>query len=176
MKSRKKYFIMGAMILFFFVVAGFGLIAASGPPGFFDRSPCPMFHGKGFHPRFFGKDFSEHVLGRMDSRVEELDLSEIQTEQYEKIREKLKIRLTEAMENRREFFIQLHDEINKDNPNIDTLSDLINQHIRKMPDFMSENLNLFVEFYTILDENQKAKLLENARKKMSWLGSTISRD
>jgi Spy/CpxP family protein refolding chaperone len=176
MKSRKKYFIMGAMILFFFVVAGFGLIAASGPPGFCDRSPCPMFHGKGFHPRFFGKDFSEHVLGRMDSRVEELDLSEIQTEQYEKIREKLKIRLTEAMENRREFFIQLHDEINKDNPNIDTLSDLINQHIRKMPDFMSENLNLFVEFYTILDENQKAKLLENARKKMSWLGSTISRD
>jgi Spy/CpxP family protein refolding chaperone len=176
MKSRKKYFIMGAMILFFFVVAGFGLIAASGPPGFCDRSPCPMFHGKGFHPRFFGKDFSEHVLGRMDSRVEELDLSEIQTEQYEKIREKLKIRLTEAMENRREFFIQLHDEINKDNPNIDTLSDLINQHIRKMTDFMSENLNLFVEFYTILDENQKAKLLENARKKMSWLGSTISRD
>ena len=176
MKSRKKYFIMGAIILFFFIISGFGLIAASGPPGFCDRSPCPMFHGKGFHPRFFGKDFSENVLRRMDRCVEELDFSEIQTEEYEEIRQKLKARLTEAMENRREFFIQLHDEINKGDPNIDTLSDLINQHLRKMPGFMSEKLNLFVEFYTILDENQKAMLLENARKKMSWLGSTMSRD
>ena len=167
---------MGAIILFFFVVAGFGLIAASGPPGFCDTSPCPMLHGKGFHPRFFGKDFSEHVLRRMDSRVKELDLSEIQTEGYEEVRQKLKARMIEAMENRREFFIQLHDEINKDDPNIDALSGIINRHLRKMPGFMSENLNLFVEFYTILDENQKAMLLENARKKMSWLGSKMSLD
>ena len=176
MKSRKKYFIIGVIILFFFIVAGFGLIAASGPPGFCDRGPYPMFHGKGFHPRFFGKDFSKHVLGRMDSRVEELDLSGTQTEEYEEIRQKVKARLTEAMENRRDFFIQLYDEINKDNPNIDALSDLVNQHLRKMPGFMSENLNLFVEFYTILDENQRAMLMENARKKMSWLGSKMSWD
>ena len=176
MKSKKKYFIIGAIILFFFVVAGFGLIAASGPPGFCDRGPCPTFHGKGFHSRFFGKDFSEHVLRRMDNRLEELDLSETQKEDYEEIRQKLKARLTDAMENRREFFIQLHDEINKDNPNIDALSGLINQHFRKMPDFMSENLSLFVAFYAILDDNQKAILLENARKKMNWLGSTMSQD
>jgi hypothetical protein len=176
MKSRKKYFIMGAIIFFFFVVLGFGLIAASGPPGVCGRSPHPMFHGKGFHPRFFGKDFSRHILGRMDNHVEELDLSETQTEEYEEIRQKLMARLTEAMENRKEFFIQLNDEINKDNPNINDLSDLINQHFKKMPDLMSENLNLFVDFYTILDENQKVMLLEKARKKMSWLESAMSRD
>jgi hypothetical protein len=45
-----------------------------------------------------------------------------------------------------------------------------------MEDFMSGNLDLFVDFYNILDEDQKAMLLENARKKMSLLGSTMSRD
>jgi hypothetical protein len=31
-------------------------------------------------------------------------------------------------------------------------------------------------FYNILDKDQKAMLLKNARKKMSWSGSTMSRD
>ena len=166
MKSRKKYFIIGAVILLFVLFAGFGLIMACGPPGFCDRDPHSMFPGKHFHPGFFGKDFSGHIMSRMDSRVEELDLSETQMEEYEEIRLKVKAGLIEAMENRREFFRELKNEINKDNPDMNALSDHIRQHLNKMPDFMSYNLDLFMEFYNVLDENQSAMLLEKFRYRM----------
>ena len=176
MKSRKKYFIIGAIILLFVLFGGLGLIIACGPPGFCDRGPHPMFNGEGFHPRFFCKDFSEHILSRMDNRVEELDLSETQMEEYEEIRLKVKAGLTEAMENRREFFRGLKREINKDNPDMNALSDHIWLHLSKMPDFMSINMDLFMEFYSILDENQRTRLLETFRNRMNRFGSVMSND
>jgi Spy/CpxP family protein refolding chaperone len=176
MKSRKKYFIIGAIILLFALFIGLGLIIACGPPGFCDRDPHPVFPGKGFHPRFFGKDFSGHILSRMDSRVKELDLSETQMEEYEEIRLKVKAGLTKAMENRREFFRELKREINKDNPDMNALSDYIRQHLNKMPDFMSYNLDLFMEFYNVLDENQRTRLLEKFRNRMDRFGAVMCSD
>jgi len=38
MKSRKKYFIIGAAILLFALLAGVSFIAACGPPGFCDTA------------------------------------------------------------------------------------------------------------------------------------------
>jgi hypothetical protein len=176
MKSRKKYFIIGAAILLFALLAGVTFIAACGPPGFCDMGPHRMFCGEGSHPRFFGKDFSEFILARIDSRVEDLDLSEEQMEQYGEIRQRVKGKFVFAMEKRREFFRELRDEVNEDNPDMNALTGHIKLHLGKMEDFMSDNLDLFVELYNILDDDQKAILLENARKKMSWLGSTMSRD
>ena len=112
----------------------------------------------------------------MDSRVEELDLSETQMEEYEEIRLKVKAGLTEAMENRREFFRELKREINKDNPDMNALSDHIRQQLRKMPDFMSYNLDLFMEFYNVLDENQSARLLEKFRNRMDRFGAIMCND
>ena len=176
MKSRKKYFIIGAAILLIALLAGVSFIAACGPPGFCDMGPHRMFCGEGSHPRFFGKDFSEFILARIDSRVEDLDLSEDQMAEYRGVRQKAKDKFVFAMEKRRELFRELRDEINEDNPDMNALTGHIKLHFGKMEDFMSGNLDLFVEFYDILDEDQKAKLLENARKKMSWSGSTMSRD
>ena len=176
MKSRKKYFIIGAAILLFALLAGVTFIAACGPPGFCDMGPHRMFCGEGSHPRFFGKDFSEFILARIDSRVEDLDLSATQMEEYGEIRQRVKGKFVFAMEKRREFFRELRDEVNEDNPDMNALTGHIKLHLGKMEDFMSGNLDLFVDFYNILDEDQKAMLLENARKKMSWLGSTMSRD
>ena len=176
MKSRKKYFIIGAAILLITLLAGVSFIAECGPPGFGDMGPYRMFCGEGSHPRFFGKDFSEFILARIDSRVEDLDLSEAQIEEYGGIRQRVKGKFVFAMEKRREFFRELRDEINEDNPDMDALAGRIKLHFGKMEDFMSGNLDLFVDFYNILDEDQKAMLLENARKKMSRLGSTMSRD
>ena len=176
MKSRKKYFIIGAIILLFVLFGGLGLIIACGPPGFCDRPPHPMFPGEGFHPRFFGKDFSGHILSRMDSRVDDLELSEAQMEEYEEIRLKVKAGLIEAMENRKEFFSELKREINKDNPDMNALSDHIKEHLSQMPDFMSINLDLFMEFYSILDENQSARLMEEFRNRMNRCGAIMSND
>jgi hypothetical protein len=59
---------------------------------------------------------------------------------------------------------------------MNALAARIKLHLGKMGGFMSGNLDLLTEFYNILNEDQKAMLLENARKKMSWSGSTMSRD
>ncbi|MEA3305725.1 MAG: hypothetical protein U9R52_02810 [Candidatus Omnitrophota bacterium] len=176
MKSRKKYFIIGAAILLFALLAGVTFIAACGPPGFCDMGPHRMFCGEGSHPRFSGKDFSEFILARIDSRVEDLDLSETQREEYRGIRQRVKGKFVFAMEKRREFFKELRDEINADNPDMNALAGRIKLHLGKMEDFMSGNLDLLMEFYNILDEDQKARVIEKMRDKMSWLGSTMPRD
>jgi hypothetical protein len=176
MKSRKKYFIIGAAILLLALLAGVSLIPACGPPGFCDRGPHRMFCGEDSHPRFFGKDFSEFILTRVDSRVEDLDLSETQMEEYKGIRHRAKDTFVAAMEKRKEFFRELRDEVNEDNPDMNALAGRIKLHLGKIEDFMSGNLDLFLDFYNILDEDQKGMLLENARKKMSCFDSTMSRD
>jgi len=176
MKSRKKYFIIGAAILLIALLAGVTFIAACGPPGFCDMGPHRMFCGEDSHPRFFGKDFSEFILARIDSRVEDLDLTATQMEEYGEIRQGVKGKFVFAMGKRREFFRELRDEINEDNPDINALAGRIKLHLGKMEDFMSGNLDLLMEFYNILDEDQKARVIEKMREKMSWSGSTMSQD
>jgi Spy/CpxP family protein refolding chaperone len=166
MKFEKKHFIITAAILFLGIVTAFGLITVCGFHGFRDMGPHPMFCGKGSHPKFFGKKFSEHVLSRMDSKVEDLNLSENQKKEYEKIRLEVKEKLTEAMENRKENFRQLQNEINKDKPDINAMAEAAKKQFNKMPVFMADNLDLFIKFYNILDEDQKTKVIETMRKKM----------
>ena len=166
MKFEKKHFIITAAILFLGIVTAFGLITACGFHGFRDMGPHPMFCGKGSHPKFFGKKISEHVLSRMDSKVEDLNLSENQKKEYEEIRLEVKEKLTEAMENRKENFRQLQNEINKDKPDINAMAEAAKKQFNKMPVFMADNLDLFIKFYNILDEDQKTKVIETMRKKM----------
>ena len=166
MKLGKKHFIITTAILFLGIVTAFGLITACGFHGFRDMGPHPMFCGKGPHPKFFGKKFSEHVLSRMDNRVDDLNLSENQKKEYEKIRLEVKEKLTEAMENRKENFIQLENEINKVKPDINAMAEVAKKQFNKMPVFMADNLDLFIKLYNILDEGQKAKVIETMRKKM----------
>jgi len=40
------------------------------------------------------------------------------------------------------------------------------KQFNKMPIFMADNLDLFIKFYNILDEDQKTKVIETMRKKM----------
>jgi hypothetical protein len=98
--------------------------------------------------------------------VEDLDLSEDQMEEYRGIRQRVKDKFVFAMEKRKEFSRELHDEINEDNPNMNALASRIKLHLGKMEDFMSGNLDLLMEFYDILDKDQKARVIEKMRDKM----------
>jgi len=166
MKFGKKHFIITAAILFLGIVTAFVLITACGFHGCRDLGPHPMFCGKGPHPKFFGKKFSEHVLSRMDKKVEDLNLSENQKKEYEKIRLEVKEKITSAMEKRKENFTQLQNEISKDKPDINAMVEVAKKQFNKMPVFMADNLDLFIKFYSILDEDQKTKVIETMRKKM----------
>jgi len=157
MEKRKKYFVGSSVVLFIMLLAGFGLLEGC--------APCRGFH-RGFHPGFHNKDFSEHILRRLDKRVEALNLSEAQKEKYKQIRGKLETRLKEHMNDRRRWMEEIQTEMKKEEPDVKALSESIKKRMKRFPDFMEGNLDLFVEFYGTLDKEQKDKILSTIRKKM----------
>jgi len=157
MKKRKKYLIIGAVILSVAVLAGLGISAACGPHGHWQ---------KGFHSRFHSEDIADFVLWKMDRRVKDLDLNETQKQEYAKIKEQVKANLSEVMEERREFHRMMHDEINKENPDVNRVADLAKDRLKDLPDLIGKNLDLIVKFYNMLDESQKAQVLERLRWRM----------
>ena len=159
MKLTKKTYITGGIVLFVGVIVVFaGFFAGCGPHMFCDG------------------DFSEHILSRMDSRVEKLELSDSQQEKYEEIRLRVKANLDKGKEERRKFFSELQIEINKGNPNINAVTDLVKRKFTEGPIHLTDNLDLFVEFYNILDEDQKEILITKLRKKMNKFSMIMCED
>ena len=175
MKLTKKHYIITGTFLLLCIVTAFSLIAACGFHGYRDRGYHPAFCGAGPYSKFFGKRFSEHVLSRMDEKVEDLNLSETQKTEYRIFRLEVKERISAAMKKRKENFIQLQNEFNKDKPDINAVAEVLKTQINKMPIFMADNLDLFTKFYSTLDENQQSKVIETIRKKMMTRNSYHSR-
>ncbi len=157
MGKRKKYFVVGGIVLFIMLFAGFGLLAGCGP--------CRGFH-RGFHPGFHNKNFPEFILQRLDKRVEALNLSEAQKEKYKEIRGKLETRLKEHMDDTKRWMEEIQTEMKKEEPDVKALSESIKKQINRFPSFMEGNLDLFIGFYETLDKEQKDKILSTIRKKM----------
>ncbi len=157
MKTRKRYFVFGGIVLVVMLLAGFGLVAACGP--------CRGFQG-GFHPGLHQKHFLDFVLWRLDKGVEELNLTEPQKEKYGKLKEEIKTRLKELMNERKRWREELQTEMSKENPDVRVLSDSVKQRIERFSGFMEENLDLLVTFYETLDQQQKEKILAMVRERM----------
>lgn len=157
MGKRKKYFVVGSMVLLIVVLTGFGLVAA--------RGPCSGFH-RGFHPGFHHKDVSEFVLWRLDRGVEELNLSEAQKGKYEEMKGRLETRFKGHREDRKRFMEELQTAMNKEDPDVRVLSESLKARMERFSDFMEGNLDLFVGFYEILDKEQKEKIVAKVRERM----------
>ena len=157
MGKRKKYFVVGSIVLLIVVFTGFGLVAA--------RGPCGGFH-KGFHPGFHHKDISEFILWRLDKGVEELNLSEGQKGKYEEMKGRLEARFKEHREDRKRFMEELQAAMSKEDPDVRVLSESLKTRMERFSDFMEGNLDLFVEFYDILDKEQKEKIVARVRERM----------
>lgn len=134
---------------------------------------------------FHGKDFSEHVLKHVDERVQTLNLTEPQKEQYAAIRLKLKSELIGGHENRKRFMTSVREEMKKDMPDIHEVAGRISDHVGMLPGALDKGLNLFLEFYEILDENQKARVVQHFRDRLNRIpfrdvaetgGSSIQED
>ena len=163
MKIRKKHVVIGLVALLVIIFMGFVLMAIGearrGCNGHF-----PMrFHGGGHHFGHFDKDSPEHVLSFMDKRVQFLDLNEAQEKKYEEIRAKIKSRHHEHIEDRKVFAEQLRGEVQRENPDIDLIADLVKKRLHTLSSSMDEGLKYFVEFYKQLDDNQKKLLIERFR-------------
>ena len=159
MKKRKKYFIIGAVILSIGILASLGFTAACGPRG--------HWH-KGFHSKFHSEDVADFILWKMDKHMKELNLNETQNLEYDRIKEQVKVSITEAIERRREFHRMMHEEINKENPDLNNVANLARERLQKMPDIIGKNLDLFMDFYNrVLTEEQRAKVIEMIRSRFS---------
>jgi Spy/CpxP family protein refolding chaperone len=157
MKKRKKYLIAGAIILSVLVLTGLGLTAAYGPQG------CWY---KGYRHGFHSDDMADFVLWKMDRHVKELSLDEAQMQQYEEIKEQVKTTITAAMERRRQFRDMVHNEMSKENPDLNALAVDVKKRLQTMPEVIGENIDLFLGLYNVLNPEQKAQLIEMFRSRM----------
>jgi len=157
MGKRKNYLIVGSVVLLIVSFTGCGLIGA--------RRPCRGFH-TGFHPGFHHKDVSEFILSRLDKGVEGLSLSEPQKGRYEEMKGKLQGRFKEHWDDRKRWMEELQTAMNKEDPDVKALSESVKKGIERFSGFVEGNLDLFVQFYETLDQEQKEKIMATIRKKM----------
>ena len=158
MKLKKKYVIAGSVVAFLVLVTGFCMVKASGDYGF-----C----GRGFHPPFFRKAFPERVLNRMDSKMEELNLSEEQREKYAKLKASFKADFEEMRTGRYKFMNEMRDVIDQKKPDMQRLAGLVKDRLNRMPERIGTHLDQLVDFYNILNEEQKARVMERMRERMA---------
>ncbi len=157
MKKRKKCIVIGTVILSLLVLMGMGVTAAFGPHG--------SWH-KGYHHGFHGDDVADFIFWKMDRHVKELNLNETQMQQYEEIKDQVKASITAAMERRREFRDMVHNEMSKENPDLNALAVEVKKRLETMPEVIGENIDLFLGLYNVLNPEQKAQLIEMFRHRM----------
>ena len=118
------------------------------------------------YPRHGGA-FVKHVLWKMDDHAEDLKLDALQQEQYKQIRDKLEVSLTQGMGKRETFFHEIKSELDKADPDVPGLTEKMKAHLAEFPEAMSANLDLMVEFYNILNDDQKTELMNDFRKRLN---------
>ena len=165
MSTRKKI-IIGALILTLAIVVGIGATIAYGPKGSWARGFGPGFHSMGCHPGPHGEDIADFILWKMDRHVKGLNLNDAQKKEYEKSKEEIRAAVAETMERKKDFHRIVHDEMDKENPDINALAGLMKERAQNIPDMVSKPIDLFVNFYNLLDESQKAKVIERFRARM----------
>jgi hypothetical protein len=177
MGSRKKSYVVGSvlvLIIMFSAALFIGNLAGCRSERFGNGGFHPSFCGKGFPPRFLDDGFPEFVEKRVDEHVEELGLSESQQQDCKALRNQLKTMAAEGVERRREFFNQIRDEMDKENPDVNAIAALVKTHINHIPATIQGHVDLFVAFYNILDDNQRATIIERARKRIKFVNCLLS--
>jgi hypothetical protein len=151
MERQKRYIVIGVVLLALGFAAGC------------DHYRYHRWHYKNY--KFHHGD-PEKILERWDSHVEELDLSEDQREKYKGIRQELYAKLTEGKDRREKFFKELKSEVDREKPDVNEMKAKIKRQLKDMEVSIEQGLDLFVDFYNILDEGQQAKVWELVRKRM----------
>ncbi|RJR31910.1 MAG: hypothetical protein C4576_31215 [Desulfobacteraceae bacterium] len=143
-----------------------GLLAA-GVVGCGPRTPFEgRDHAWSFRrgPHGFHKGDFEAALKHVDERVEALNLTEAQKEKYAAIRLKIKSELIQGRENRKKLAVDVRNEMQRDLPDMHKVAGMVSDHIGMLPAALDKGMNLFLEFYEVLDENQKTKIIKHMRK------------
>lgn len=161
-KKKKRVIVISGAVLLVVLLAGFGVVCAGG----IHRGFHPGFHGKGFHD----KDVSDFMLWRLDKGVEELNFTEEQQEQYSVFKKRIETAFAEGKEIKTAIKEEIHSEFEKDNPDLELIAENAKAHMNELNSFMQDNIDLFKEFYGILDEEQKAMVIDKIKERMDHCG------
>ena len=166
MKTRNKVFIGAGVAVLVLMIAGYGWVSAYGPWS----NSCGLFpfHARGFKSNTFHKDMAEFVLWKMDKKAEELKLTVQQKEKYEIIKENLKTHFTKFHAEHQNLRSQFRNEMTKENPDIKRILETTKTRLNEVSGFMNKNLDLLLDFYTSLDNRQKAVVNEEIRERMKY--------
>ena len=162
MKKGRKTILVSAAVVSLAILIGLGITLISGPPSSWARGFHPGFQRTGFPSKHHGEEMAEFILWKMDRHAKSLDLSEAQEVRYKEMREQLKTSLTGLIEGRRTLHEMMRREMDKENPNIEALANLIKGRLENMRVDISTNLDLFVTFYGLLDADQKSRVARGA--------------
>lgn len=130
----------------------------------------PFGHKKGpghFHRSFHGKKFSDRILKHLDKKVDKLNLTEKQQEKYQELRTKIQSELNGTKESRNVFVKKVQAEINNNNPDMEKIGAMIKKETVKIPNKINKHIDYFMEFYNVLDNEQKGRILEDMKKKIN---------
>ncbi|MEW6262755.1 MAG: Spy/CpxP family protein refolding chaperone [Thermodesulfobacteriota bacterium] len=109
----------------------------------------------------------DFVFRRLDSQVEDLNLTPVQKEKYCELRASLKTHFSEAQEDRRKFKETFRAEIAKDTPDVADLTETMKKKIEDVSTIMRSDLDLLAAFYGSLDNTQKQKVVTVIRERMN---------
>jgi len=153
---KRRTVVMGLALLGTILIAGAGVAGCHRPPG------CCF---GGCH----GKEFPNHVLEKMDSEIESLQLTEAQQETYREIRAKVEGQLVEMGQERKALFQEVKTEMDKDAPDLNVLADLMKSHTKRFPERVAFFVDRFMDFYQVLDPEQKGKVVAHFKGKFKRL-------
>ena len=119
----------------------------------------------GFHHKFHGKDFSDRVFKRMDKKVKKLDLSEEQQKKYTEIKEAVRADMEEMAQSREDLMREIKNEFDKNNPDMEKVAAVMKLRMERMPGMMEKHIDHFLDFYNMLNDDQRSQVMEWIRKK-----------
>lgn len=166
MKTRNKVLIGSGIGLLLLLLTGIGLVSAYGPWGDSCRGFGPRFHDRGFFPGGHSKDRADFILWRMDKKAKELNLTAAQKAKYEVLKGNIKTHFSEHQQDHQKMKDQFRTEMGKDDPNMKDLAGSLKTKVKEMSGFVNKNLDLLVDFYESLDNNQKRLIHDEIREKM----------
>ncbi|MCK5695138.1 MAG: hypothetical protein KAH62_00765 [Desulfobacula sp.] len=164
MTKKKKVILIVSSSLLVMVASGFGFVMITGACGF-NSAHGQEFHKRGV-PTFMQKEIGSFILWRMDKGIGILDLSDTQQKLYDGFRSRLQETMEKGMETRLEFKKQALLEFEKVSPDLSVMAVAIQSHVEKMSSSLSQNLTLFIDFYTSLDSNQQSMITQKIKERI----------
>jgi FtsZ-interacting cell division protein ZipA len=118
-----------------------------------------------YHRGFGESDFPQRTLERIDDHVKDLQLTADQEEKYQALRARLEADLIKQKASHQTFKAELLTVIDRQDSGVKDLTAELRKKVTVIPTTANLYLDYIDEFYDILDDQQRALVMEEIRDK-----------